>query len=79
MAGINRKLDELGRVVVPATIRRKLNWGERELINIEVKNNSVILTKDIKGCCICGSEENINYKVFGRDLCKDCKKKIGEL
>ena len=42
---IIRKIDELGRVVLPMIIRNKLKIKENDLLNIELKENSVILNK----------------------------------
>lgn len=43
--GITRKLDDLGRVVLPVEIRRTLGWGEKEPIEIFVDESSVVLKR----------------------------------
>jgi AbrB family looped-hinge helix DNA binding protein len=45
MFTLSRKLDELGRVVIPAEMRQKLGWKERDDILMSVKDDSIILTK----------------------------------
>ncbi|MFC0525810.1 AbrB/MazE/SpoVT family DNA-binding domain-containing protein [Pontibacillus salicampi] len=43
--GIVRKMDELGRIVIPAELRRMQSWGERQPVEIFVEGNNIILRK----------------------------------
>ena len=43
--GVVRKIDELGRIVIPKEIRRNLNIKDNEEIEIFVDNDSIILKK----------------------------------
>ena len=43
--GIVRRIDELGRIVLPAELRRTLNIGERETMEIFVDGSSIVLKK----------------------------------
>lgn len=44
---MNRKIDELGRIVIPMEIRKKLDIQDNDTLNIEVKENSIVFTKNI--------------------------------
>ncbi|MBP1764343.1 MAG: transcriptional regulator, AbrB family [Firmicutes bacterium] len=71
--GIVRKVDELGRVVLPIELRRTLNIAEKDALEIYVDNDRIILRKYEPNCsCIlCGNgNEVINFK--GKNVCKDC-------
>lgn len=43
--GIARHIDDLGRLVIPKEIRRRLGWREGSLINMSVDGNSITCTK----------------------------------
>lgn len=51
--GIIRRIDELGRIVIPIEIRKRLNIYEKDAIEIFVKNNSIILKKYEAKCLFC--------------------------
>lgn len=73
--GISRKVDELGRVVIPIELRRSLAIGEKDALEIYTEGDAIILKKCIKGCIFCGSEENVK-DIKGRDICKVCVDEI---
>lgn len=69
--GIVRKVDELGRVVLPIELRRNLNIEEKDSLEIYVDGNSVILKKYEPDCIFCGNARDvINYK--GKNICPAC-------
>jgi transcriptional pleiotropic regulator of transition state genes len=69
--GIVRKVDELGRIVIPIELRRTMNIEEKDALEIYVDGNSIILKKYELACILCGNAEDvINYK--GKNLCKSC-------
>jgi transcriptional pleiotropic regulator of transition state genes len=73
--GIVRNIDELGRIVVPKEIRRKLGIANTDPVEIYVEGDKIILTKYLPVCHFCsGSENVVEYK--GKQICKAC---IGEL
>jgi len=43
---MNRKIDELGRIVIPKEIRNYLNINNNDCLAIEIKDNSIVLTKE---------------------------------
>ena len=69
--GIVRKVDELGRIVLPIELRRTIGLNIKDPLEIYVEKDSVIL-KPYKPCCIfCDSADDIiNYK--GKNICKEC-------
>lgn len=69
--GIIRRLDELGRIVIPKEIRKKLEIEERDPIEILVDSRSIILKKVEANCIFCGnSKDLVNYK--DKLICKKC-------
>ena len=76
--GIIRRVDELGRVVIPIEIRNQFNIVEKDPIEIYVSGYNIILKKFEPNCIFCGNNENLltyNDKL----LCSDCASKIGAL
>ena len=73
--GIVRKVDELGRVVLPIELRRNLNIEEKDALEIYVDGNSVILKKYEPDCIFCGNARDIvNFK--GKNICSACLKEM---
>lgn len=73
--GIVRKLDEMGRVVLPMELRRTLEIEEKDALEIFVDGNMVLLKKYQPACIFCGSARNVqNYK--GKNICPDCMKEL---
>ena len=76
--GIIRKLDELGRVVIPIEIRNQFNINEKDPIEIYVEGSSIILRKYEPNCIFCGKNDNlVEYKE--KLICKKCLDKINNL
>lgn len=69
--GIVRKVDELGRVVLPIELRRTLDIGEKEAVEIYVEGDSVILRKYESSCLFCGNVKDIQL-FKDKNICKDC-------
>ncbi|MDD3839738.1 MAG: AbrB/MazE/SpoVT family DNA-binding domain-containing protein [Clostridia bacterium] len=75
--GIVRKVDELGRVVIPIELRRTLNIAEKDALEIYVDNEHIILKKYEPACIFCGNARDIEtYK--GKNICKNCLQNISE-
>lgn len=76
--GIIRKLDELGRVVIPIELRNKFNLSEKDPIEIYVDGTNIILKKYESNCIFCGKSENLKeYK--DKQICSNCLKKLSSL
>lgn len=73
--GIVRRLDELGRVVIPIEIRNKFNISERDPIEIFVDGSNIVLSKYESTCIFCGNTKKLTeYK--GKNICNSCLKKL---
>lgn len=73
--GIVRKVDELGRVVIPIELRRSLGIDIKDGLEIFVDGEKIILRKYEPACIFCQSAENIiNYE--GKMICDSCAKAI---
>lgn len=76
--GIVRKVDELGRIVLPIELRRTLDISEKDPIEIFVDQDRVILRKYNPACIFCG-ETNGMSSFKGKNVCPDCIRKIGDM
>ena len=75
--GIVRKVDELGRVVLPIELRRTLGMKVRDPLEIYVDGESIILKKYAPSCIFCGESDNL-VKYKGKKICRKCIEKLGE-
>lgn len=69
--GVVRKIDQLGRIVLPKELRDNLEFEENQPLEIYVKEDLIILKKYKPGCYCCGNLE-VEAKVLGLNLCKKC-------
>lgn len=75
--GIVRKVDELGRIVLPIELRRTLGIEEKDRIEIFVDGESIILRKYQPACIFCDNAKDIiNYKC--KNICPDCIRAMNE-
>ena len=76
--GIIRKVDDLGRIVLPIELRRTLDIAERDELEIFMENDRIILQKYEPACIFCGSCRSI--KTFqSKNICADCIGKLTEV
>lgn len=69
--GMTRKVDELGRVVIPIELRRTLQIEEKDPLEIYVDGEKIILRKYEPGCIFCGNADKLrNFK--DKNICEDC-------
>jgi len=69
--GIVRKVDELGRVVLPIELRRTLDIAEKDALEIYVDGATIILKKYEPACIFCANAKDVVvYK--GKNICPDC-------
>ncbi|WP_047155090.1 AbrB/MazE/SpoVT family DNA-binding domain-containing protein [Aneurinibacillus tyrosinisolvens] len=75
--GIIRKIDHLGRVVLPIELRQLLNIEEKkDRLEISSEGEFIILKKLKPACLFCSSTSRLhNYKE--RTICDDCWNQIG--
>ena len=73
--GIVRKVDELGRIVLPIELRRTLDIAERDPLEIYVDGTSIVLRKYQPACVFCGDSRDVD--IFkGKNICPACKKEL---
>ena len=76
--GIIRRVDELGRVVIPIEIRNKFQIAEKDPIEIYVEGSSIIIKKFEPNCIFCGSTKDlVEYK--DRLVCSKCAENLNQL
>ena len=76
--GMIRQLDALGRVVLPIELRRTLDINTRDMLEILVEGNSIILRKYEPNCLFCGSSSGLTpYK--DKQICKRCLSELKTL
>ncbi len=75
--GIVRRVDELGRIVLPIELRRTLGITERDSLEIYVDGSSIILKKYQPACIFCNDATDVvTYK--GKNICAKCLKELKE-
>ena len=69
--GIVRKVDELGRIVLPIELRRNLDIEERDPVEIFLEGDKIVLQKYEPACLFCGSSNGLaQYR--GKNVCREC-------
>ncbi|HEV3352804.1 MAG TPA: AbrB/MazE/SpoVT family DNA-binding domain-containing protein [Acidimicrobiales bacterium] len=74
-AGLPRRIDHLGRIVIPAELRRLLGINEGDYIHFSAEDGRVILEKLEERCTFCGSASDLS-QFRSKLVCAGCK---GEL
>lgn len=69
--GIVRKVDELGRVVIPIELRRTLGISEKDSLEIYVDKERIVLRKYEPACIFCGNADNVTY-FKNKIVCSEC-------
>ena len=73
--GIVRKVDELGRIVLPVECRRVMEIEDKDAREVFVEENTIILKKYEPACIFCGeSRDVVTFK--GRNVCPGCVKSL---
>lgn len=76
--GIIRKVDELGRIVLPIELRRTLEIGEKDALEILVDGQNIILRKFAPCCVFCGNTEDLlDFK--GKRVCSFCAAELSKV
>lgn len=73
--GIVRKIDGLGRIVIPMELRRTMGLEVKDPIEIFVDGNSIVLRMYRPGCEFCSNKDNL-IKFEGRNVCASCIDKM---
>jgi len=70
--GIVRRVDDLGRIVIPMELRRTLGISVKDPMAIFVEGDRIILQKHRDACAICGDTHGEMLDVKGRSVCEPC-------
>lgn len=73
--GMVRKIDDLGRIVIPVEIRNNMDIKNRDALEIFVDGDKIILSKYEPACLFCGNADNVVY-FKGKLICAECLEKI---
>ena len=76
--GIVRKLDQLGRIVIPKELRTTFDLKETDPIEIFVEGSDIVLRKYQPACIFCNDATDI-LQFGGKNICKKCLAKMKEL
>ena len=68
--GMIRRVDELGRIVLPIELRRNLDIAERDELEIYVDGDSILLRKHAASCIFCGG--SVLRQFHGKYVCAAC-------
>lgn len=69
--GIVRKVDHLGRIVLPKELRELLRIQPQDGVEIFVDENKIVLKKYNPSCIICGNTQELFY-FREKIICEDC-------
>ncbi|BAU28724.1 transcriptional pleiotropic regulator of transition state genes [Aneurinibacillus soli] len=76
--GIVRKVDELGRIVLPIELRRTLGIDIKDGLEIFVEGEKVVLHKYQPACMFCDSIEGVT-EFKGKKMCESCREEVSQL
>ena len=69
--GVVRRVDELGRIVIPVEIRKRFGITQHDALEISVQGDAIVLERPHTECVFCGSEERLT-DFRDRPVCADC-------
>lgn len=75
-AGIIRRVDDLGRIVLPMEFRRTLGVKTKDPLSMRIEDDCIIISKPVLACVICGKVDAPMFEFKGRSICEDCFKQI---
>ena len=76
--GIIRRIDELGRIVIPKEMRDDLVLPCGAALEIHREGDTIVMRRDMTSCIFCGSEESVlDYK--GKSICRACLEEVRKL
>jgi len=76
--GIVRKVDELGRIVLPIELRRTLDIAEKDALEIYVDDDTIMLKKYAPSCVFCGNTRSVT-KYKEKNICSACMQALKQL
>ena len=76
--GIVRKIDGLGRIVLPIELRKYMDINTGDDIEIFVENGTIVVSKYTPACLFCGGREGI-AEYHEKNICRACRQKIAKV
>lgn len=76
MKGIEKQIDELGRIVIPRKLRSKFNLTKGSKVFLFYDENSITIVPEEHSCTLCGKTENLSSEL---PLCQDCIARVKKL
>ena len=76
--GIVRRIDDLGRVVLPVELRRTLNLEVRDPVEIFIDGDAIVLRKYDAACLFCGAPRDLLSSYRGKQICRSCLRQLRE-
>lgn len=70
-----RKIDELGRIVIPIELRKILDIQEKDSLGISLTENGIFIKKEKPTCVFCNSDTELQ-SFYGKNICKTCIKNL---
>lgn len=70
--GIVRRIDDLGRVVIPKEVRRNMGIVEGDPVEFLTKGDSIVIRKYLVGCILCGGHKPTTKLYPEKEICADC-------
>lgn len=70
--GIVRRVDRLGRIVIPKETRTTLGIEIRDSLEIFVSEDSILLRKYVPSCVFCGETDGL-VEYMGKKVCRKCR------
>ncbi len=75
--GMIRHIDELGRIVIPKEMRRKMDIQNNDPVEIFVEGDHILLAKYVPTCIFCAGTEDV--EIFkDKKICRACRKELAE-
>lgn len=74
---ITKKIDDLGRIVIPKDIRNALGVKPGDAMSFVVNGDELILSLAKEVCCFCKSEASLT-EFKGKHICASCKSELSE-
>jgi transcriptional pleiotropic regulator of transition state genes len=74
-SGIARKIDDLGRIVIPAETRRLFNIREGDQLLISIEGTGIVLRKLENTCVFCGRTDDVT-SFRGKGICSTCRSEL---
>lgn len=74
-SGITRKIDDLGRIVIPAETRRLFNISEGDHLVIAVEGSNIVIRKMTDTCTFCGAETEV-MRFKDKGICAHCRAQL---